>query len=71
MQRYNQNRVYLRNNLPKNKECEIWSKYKKYTNIGTTEIVFYVENDQVSNCDSFGVEQTSKEIKKCMLIMRD
>ena len=56
---------YSRNNLPKNKG---WAyvinldEYKKMT--GKHRIVLYMNGDNVTCFDSFGVEKTPKEIKK-------
>ena len=64
------NGVYSRNNLPKTKFNE---KIKdgayvinvdEYSDIGTHWIALYVNNNDVTYFDSFGVEHIPKEIKK-------
>ena len=60
------NGVYLRNNLPKIKDGAYVLNLNEYESLGTHRIVLYVNNNNVTYFDSFGVEHTSKEVKKFM-----
>ena len=70
IQKYHQNEpkfnsVYSRSNLPKIKDeaCVILN-FDECISVGTHWIALYVNGDNVSYFDSFGVENVSKEIKK-------
>ena len=56
--------VYAINNLPKIKDGAYVINLDEYELIGTHWIDLYVDNDNVTSFDSFGVEHISKEIKK-------
>ena len=73
MQKYYQNEPrfkgsYSRDNLPKCNSVEIKDEVyivnlDEYPDIGTHCIALYVQNNDVTYFDSFGVEYISKEIK--------
>ena len=54
------NGVYLRNNLPKIKDGADVINLDEYKSIGTHWIPFYVNGDNVTCFDSFGVEHIPK-----------
>ena len=56
--------VYSRNNLPKIKDRAYVINLDEYKAIGIQWIAMYVNGDNVTHFDSFGVERISKEIKK-------
>ena len=58
------NCVYSRDNLPKIKDAAYVIDHDKYSDIGTQWISLYVQNNDVTYFDSFGVEHISKEILK-------
>ena len=58
------NRVYSRNNLSKIKDEEYIINLDEYESIGTHWIALYVNGENVTYFDSFGVEHIPKEIKK-------
>ena len=58
------NGVYSRNNLPKIKSGACVINLKEYKSMGTHWIAFYVNSDNVTYFDSFGVEYIPNEIKK-------
>ena len=58
------NGVYSRNNLPKIKDRAYVINLDEYKAIGIQWIAMYVNGDNVTHFDSFGVERISKEIKK-------
>ena len=58
------NGVYSRNNLTKIKGAAYIINLDEYESIGTHWIALYVNDDNVTYFDSFGVEHISKEIKK-------
>ena len=78
IQKYYQNKprfngVYSRDNLPKcnsierssaeiNEEAYI-TNLDEYSDIGTHQIAFFVQNNDITYFDSFGVEYISKDIK--------
>ena len=67
MQEYYQNKpkfsgVYSRNNLPKIKDGTYWINLDEYESIGVHWIASYVDNNNVTFFDSFGVEHIPKEI---------
>ena len=69
IQKYHQkepkfNGVYSRNNLPKIKDRAYVINLDEYKAIGIQWIAMYVNGDNVTHFDSFGVERISKEIKK-------
>ena len=69
MQKYYQNEakfegVYSRKNLPKIKDRVYVANLNQHKSIGTHWIAFYVNADNVTYCDSFGVEYNPKEIKE-------
>ena len=68
IQKYYQNElrfncVYSRDNLPKIKDGAYVINHDKYSDIGTQWISLYVQNNDVTYFDSFGVEHIPKEIK--------
>ena len=69
IQRYYHNKpkfngVYSRNNLPKIKDGAYIINLDKYKSIRTQWITLYVNGDNVTYFDSFGVEYIPKYIKK-------
>ena len=58
------NGVYSRNNLLKIKDGSYVINLDKYKSIGTHWIALYVNAENVTYFDSFGVEHVPKEIKK-------
>ena len=58
------NGVYSRNNLSKIKDEEYIINLDEYESIGTHWIALYVNGENVTYFDSFGVEHIPKEIKK-------
>ena len=58
------NGVYSRNNLPKIKSGVYIINLNESESIGTYWIALYVNDNNVTYFDSFGVEHISKEIKK-------
>ena len=73
MQKYYQNErrfngVYSRDNLPKRSSTEIKDEayiinLDEYSDIGTHWVALYVQNNDVTYFDSFGVEHIPKEIR--------
>ena len=73
IQKYYQNEprfndVYSRDNLPERSSVEIKDgtyviNLDEYSDIGTHWIALYVQNNDVTYFDSFGVEHIPKEIK--------
>ena len=68
MQKYYQNEsrfngVYSRDNLPKIKDGAYVINLDEYSDIGTHWVALYVQNNNVTYFDSFGVEHIPKEIK--------
>ena len=68
IQKYNQNEprfngVYSRDNLPKIKDGAYVINLDEYSDIGTHWVALYVQNNDVTYFDSFGVEHIPKEIK--------
>ena len=69
VQKYYQNEprfndVCSRNNLPKIKDGSYVINLDEYSDIGTHQVALYVQNNNVTYFDSFGVEHIPKEIKK-------
>ena len=67
MQKYYQNEsrfngVYSRENLPKIKDGTFVINLDEYSDIGTHWVALYVQNNNVTYFDSFGVEHIPKEI---------
>ena len=58
------NGVYSRDNLPKIKDGAYVINLDEYSDIGTHWFALYVNNNDVTCFDSFGVEHIPKEIKK-------
>ena len=58
------NGVYSRNNLPKTKDGVYVINIDEYKSIGTHWIALYLNAENVTYFDSFGVEHIPKEIKK-------
>ena len=56
------NNVYCRDNLPKIKDGAYVINLDEYSDIGTHWVALYVDNDDVTYFDSFGVEHIPKEI---------
>ena len=68
IQKYYQNEprfngVYSRDNLPKIKDGAYIINLDEYSDIGTHWVALYVQNNNVTYFDSFGVEHIPKEIK--------
>ena len=68
IQRYYQNEprfngVYSRDNLQKIKDGAYIINLDEYSNIGTHRAALYVQNNDVTYFNSFGVEHIPKEIK--------
>ena len=57
------NGVYSRDNLPKIKYGAYVINLDEYSDIGTHWAALYVNNNDVTYFDSFGVEHIPKEIK--------
>ena len=57
------NGVYSRDNLPKIKDGAYIINLDEYSDIGTHWVALYVQNNNVTYFDSFGVEHILKEIK--------
>ena len=58
------NGLYSRNSLPKIKDGAYVINLDEYKSIGTHWIALYVNAENVTYFDSFGVEHTLKETKK-------
>ena len=58
------NGVYSRNNIPKTKDGAYVTNIYEYKSIGSHWIPLYVNDDNVTYFDSFGVEHIPKEIRK-------
>ena len=68
IQKYYQNEprfngVYSRDNLPKIKDGAYVINLDEYSDIGTHWVALYVQNNDVTYFDSFGVERIPKEIR--------
>ena len=68
IQKYYQNEprfngVYSRDNLPKIKDGAYVINLDEYSDIGTHWVALYIQNNDVTYFDSFGVEHIPKEIK--------
>ena len=68
IQKYYQNEsrfngVYSRDNLPKIKDGAYIINLDEYSDIGTHWVALYVQNNNVTYFDSFGVEHIPKQIK--------
>ena len=68
IQKYYQNEprfngVYSRDNLPKIKDGAYVINLDEYSDIGTHWVALYVQNNNITYFDSFGVEHIPKEIK--------
>ena len=57
------NGVYSRDNLPKIKDGAYVINLDEYSDIGTHWVALYVQNNNVTYFDSFGVEHIPKEIR--------
>ena len=57
------NGVCSRDNLPKIKDGTYVINLDEYSNIGTHWVALYVQNNNVTYFDSFGVEHIPREIK--------
>ena len=57
------NGVYSRDNLPRIKDVEYIINLDEYSDIKIHWIALYVQNNDVTYFDSFGVEQISKVIR--------
>ena len=57
------NGVYSRDNLPKIKDGTYVINLDEYSDIGTHWVALYINNNDVTYFDSFGVEHIPKEIK--------
>ena len=68
IQKYYQNElrfngVYSKDDLQKIKDGAYIISLDEYSNIGTHQVALYVQNNDATYFDSFGVEYISKEIK--------
>ena len=68
IQKYYQNEprfngVYSRDNLPKIKDGDYVINLDEYSDIGTHWVSLYIDNNDVTYLDSFGVEHIPKEMK--------
>ena len=68
IQKYYQNEprfngVYSRDNLQKIKDGAYMINLDEYSDIGTHWVALYVQNNNVSYFESFGVEHISEEIR--------
>ena len=68
IQKYDQNEsrfnvVYSRDNLPRIKDAAYVINLDEYPDIGTHLVALYVQNNNVTYFDSFGVEHIQKEMK--------
>ena len=68
IQKYYQNEsrfngVYSRDNLPKRKDGAYLINLDEYSDIGTHWVALFVQNNNATYFDSFGVEHIPKEIK--------
>ena len=73
IQKYYQNEprfngVYSRDNLPKIKDGAYAINLDEYSDIGTYWVAWYVQNNNVTYFDSFGVEHIPKEIKTLIVL---
>ena len=57
------NGVYSRDNLPKIKDGDYVINLDEYSDIRTHWVALYLQNNDVTYFDSFGVEHISKEVK--------
>ena len=57
------NGVYSKDNLPKIKDGAYIINLDEYSDIGTHWVALYVQYDNITYFDSFGVEHISKEVK--------
>ena len=57
------NGICSRDNLPKIKEGAYIINLDEYSDIGTHWIVLYVQNNNITYFDRFGVEHNAEEIK--------
>ena len=59
------NGVFSRDNLPKTiKNGAYVINLDEYADVGSHWIALYIKNDEIIDCDSFGVEHIPKEIMK-------
>ena len=58
------NGVYSRDNLPKTKDGAYIINLDEYGDIGTNWVALWVNNNDVTYLDSFGVEHIRKKIKE-------
>ena len=58
------NGVYSRDNLPKIKDGAYIINLDEYSDIGTHWVALYVQNNNATYFDSFGVKHIPKEIKE-------
>ena len=68
IQKYYQNEprfngLYSRDNLPKIKDGDYVINLDEYSDIGTHWVSLYIDNNDVTYLDSFGVEHIPKEMK--------
>ena len=63
------NSVYSRDNLPKIRDVAYVINLDEYSDIGTHWIALYVQNNDVTYSDSFGVGHIPEEIKTLDLIV--
>ena len=69
IQKYYQNEprfngVYSRDNLPKIKDGAYIINLDEYSDIGTHWVALYIQNNDVTYFDSFGVEHIPKKIRR-------
>ena len=73
IQKYYQNEprfngVYSRDNLPKIKDGAYVINLDEYSDIGTHWVALYVQNNDVTYFDSFGVEHIPKKLEHLLVL---
>ena len=64
------NGVYSRDNLSKIKDGAYMINLDEYSGIGTHWVALWVNNNNVTYFDSFGIEHIPKEIKNLSIVLR-
>ena len=57
------NGAYSRDTLPPKKDATYVINFDEYSDIGTHRVALYMEDNNITYFDSFGVEHIPKEIK--------
>ena len=73
IQKYYQNElrfngVYSRDNLPKIKDGAYVINLDEYSDIGTHWVALYIQNNDVTYFDSFGVEHIPKKLEYLLVL---